>query len=257
MRRTLDRMKQKYYRCIGYNAKTINNLPFKCDPDHVRFWRRMSNGRWEPDTLHILSEYLTPESVFYDIGAWIGPTVLYASTCCRKIYCFEPDYVAYQYLLWNLRLNRRFTVIPFNLALGARNEIRTMSSFGKETGDSQSSLLHPNGDAGLTVLSLRLHTWADIVKPQKADFMKIDIEGAEFELLPDIADYLDQHKPVLYLSTHAHLLENHQKKEKMKTLAAIAELYAKKMDENRKPIPVDEWTSQKSLQQSRSFLLHD
>lgn len=257
MSRTLDKIKQRCYRTIGYNAKTINGFRFKCDPDHVRFWRRMKHGRWEPQTLHILSEYLTPDSVFYDIGAWIGPTVLYAAAGCRKVYCFEPDYVAYQYLLWNLRLNRLTNVMPFNIALSTRDEIRTMSSFGGEAGDTQSSLLNPDGSNGMAVLCLKLNTWMDIVKPEKADFMKIDIEGAEFDLLPEITDYIDRYKPIIYLSTHAHLLQDYEKKEKMKNLMAIADRYARCLDEKMISVPLDEMLSRHSMQRSRSFLLHD
>jgi hypothetical protein len=33
---------------------------------------------WEQDTFHILEHYKTSkESLYIDIGAWIGPTVLY------------------------------------------------------------------------------------------------------------------------------------------------------------------------------------
>lgn len=257
VRQTLDKIKQTCYRTLGYNAKTIDGLKLKCDPDHVRLWRRMKKGRWEPQTLRILSEYLTPGSVFYDIGAWIGPTTLYAAPRCRHVYCFEPDLVAYQYLLWNLRLNRPANVTPFNVALHTENGISAMSSFGGEAGDSQSSLLNPADSNGMQVLCLTLETWIDIVKPEKPSFIKMDIEGAEFELLPAIADFLDIHKPILYLSTHGHLMKDNEKQEKMKALSKIVSRYATCLDENLKPVAADEWTSPRSLQYSRSFLLHD
>lgn len=217
----------------------------------------MKKGRWEPRTLQILSDYLTPTSVFYDIGAWIGPTVLYAAPRCRSVYCFEPDYVAYQYLLWNLRLNRLQNVLPFNIALSIQDGIEGMSSFGDEAGDSQSSLLNPHENYGMEVLCLTFNTWLDMVKPDKADFIKMDIEGAEFDLLPAMADYIERYKPVIYLSTHAHLLPEPEKKEKMQNLASLAEKFDRCLNENLVPVSVEELWSESALQRPRTFLWCD
>ncbi len=53
---------------------------------------------------------------------------------------------------------------------------------------------------------LRFESWRALVKPPPINVMKIDIEGSEFGLLPDIQPYLEEYRPALHLSTHAPYL---------------------------------------------------
>lgn len=75
-------------------------------PHHLTFWTLLQNGRWEPETFVILRRFLNHRSVYYDIGAWIGPTVLYASKISGTVCAFEPDPVAYSHFLQNVTNNR-------------------------------------------------------------------------------------------------------------------------------------------------------
>ena len=205
---------------------TINSLNFQCDTYHSTFWESVSKGRWEPQTFKILSEFLKPDSVYCDIGAWIGPTVIYAARKCKQVYCFEPDIAAYPFLLWNIHLNRFQNVIPFNIALADCDGIRKISSFGK-LGDSRTSLLNPKNDEGINVLCLQWKSWMKIAQPEKIDFIKIDIEGGEFDFLPSIKEYLVQYKPILYLSTHREFLPKNCRKEVMQRLIGVLNIYKK------------------------------
>jgi len=112
---------------------------FACDAHHMKFWYNVARGKWEPETLAVLKQHLTSASVYADIGSYIGPTVLYAARRCKRVYCFEPDYVAYRYLLWNIDLNNLRNVLPFNLALGCGERVRNL--YAAKYGDMQTSLL--------------------------------------------------------------------------------------------------------------------
>ncbi len=208
------------FRALGYYSTRLRGVPLRVDPNHWRFWRKAARGLWEPDTLALLEQRLSPQMTVCDVGAWIGPTVLFAAQRCRHVYCFEPDSAAYAELLRNLQLNAARNVTPFNLALAAEDGMRPLSSFGGEPGDSQSSLLAPAGaEAAMQVACLSWAHWLGIAQPPRIDFLKIDIEGGEFELLPAMAGYLASHCPPLLLSTHAPYLAGAARAAGMRCLA--------------------------------------
>jgi FkbM family methyltransferase len=208
MNRIVKKISKAYYRALGYYPTSISGLKFKLDPYHIKFWKKVAKDRWEPQTYTIMSKFLNVDSIYCDIGAWIGPTVIYASRLCKQVICFEPDHIAYRYLRWNIELNDLFNVTSFNIALANSIAIRKMSAFGGKFGNSETSLLNDNqANKGIDVLTLTWDTFIDISKIDKIDFLKIDIEGGEFELLPTLKDYLSLHKPIVYLSTHAPFLD--------------------------------------------------
>ena len=141
MKQIVKKIRKAYCRVLDYYPTTINGLKFKCDPHYIWFWREVSSARWEPQTFNILTKFLKSNFIFCDIGAWIGLTVIYSARKLKQVFCFEPDFIAYEHLLWNIRLNGLCNVMPFNAALTNYDDIRKMGSFGKSIGDSMTSLL--------------------------------------------------------------------------------------------------------------------
>jgi FkbM family methyltransferase len=252
------RMPGAWFRARGYYPASIAGFDFRLDPYHVRFWSGAARGKWEPRTFEILREFLNPDSVYCDVGAWIGPTVVYAAKLCRRVICFEPDPAAFRYLAWNLELNTLKNVTPFNCALADRRGVREMSSFGGARGDSMTSLLNPES-AGTKIKVLTL-TWDDLREVpdiDRIDMLKIDIEGGEFELLPALGDFLSDRKPVVYLSTHAPYLEEGLRREKMEQIAEVMKVYGRCMDDQLRPVPIRELVSQGAREGFRSFVFTD
>jgi len=246
-----------FFRARGSYPARLGGKAVRVDPDHMEFWQATTSNTWEPDTFRILSRYLNPQSICYDIGAWIGPTAIYAAGLCKKVVCFEPDPVAYQYLLWNLRLNALPDILPLNIALADRDSSRHMSSMGV-LGDSMTSLLTSEKRKGsVEVLALSWKTWLNLGIAEKPDFMKIDIEGSEFSLLPTLKDYLHAHKPTLYLSTHTPFLEAHQRVEEMAKVLDVMALYRKCLNEKLEPVDPRRLLSEEALAQFHSFVLED
>lgn len=196
---------------LGSYPVRIDNQSFQCDPDHISFWNLVSRNCWEQDSLALIDGLLQPHSVYCDIGAWIGPTVLHASGKCRRVYCVEPDREAYRYLLANIRNNKLENVLPFNLALGEEDGLCNLASPRGKRGDSMSSLLLPTGKNAMEVLSLCWQTWTELIGTEQFDCLKMDIEGGEYALLPTMAEYLARQTPHLLLSVHPHLLDEQQR----------------------------------------------
>lgn len=88
---------------------------------YLQWWIKRYK-EWEDRTFIILDTFLDARRSFIDVGAWIGPTVLYGAAKAQHIYCFEPDPEAYRVLMRSNRSRRAEVSGP---ALG--------SSFDPET----------------------------------------------------------------------------------------------------------------------------
>ena len=136
-----ERLQEAWCRVRGWYPARVAGRQLRCDPDHISFWSKVDNGSWEPQTFTVLDSILAPGGIHLDVGAWIGPTVLHAAHCSQKVFCFEPDKVAYMYLLANLKLNKLDNVIPFNMAVAEKSRMSRMASPRGKRGDSMTSLL--------------------------------------------------------------------------------------------------------------------
>lgn len=232
MRALIRAIARFWFRARGEFGTRVRGVPFKADPYHIGFWRDVEAGKWEPEIFDAMDRFLRPSSAYVDVGAWIGPTVIYAAKKCARVYCFEPDPGAYQYLLWNLRLNELGNVMPFNLALSDRGGMRRLASPDGELGTSKSSLLEGRGSGeGAEVLCMTWGTWQEKVAPGRIDLLKIDIEGGEFELIPAMKDYLEREAPALHLSLHVPLLPEESRARELERLLDAVGHYTSAQDE--------------------------
>jgi FkbM family methyltransferase len=230
-----------WFRARGKVATRIRGDRYWTDPYHLGFWRDVERGRWEPDLFDVLEKHLRPDGVYADVGAWIGPTVLFAARRCRKVACFEPDPEAYQYLLWNLRLNGIRNVTPFQVALAAEAGIRRIASPVGGLGDSKATLLPtPGAGGGADVPCLRWSEWVSLPGVERPDFIKVDIEGGEFELIPSMAEYLRRERPTLHLSLHAPLLPEAERAKSLAVLLDAVRHFKTCIREDGSPIGMEE-----------------
>ncbi len=244
-----------YFRFKGFYPVAINDQSFKCDPYHPGFWRIVNNGGFEPQYFNVLDKYLSPESVYCDIGSWIGPTAIYASRKSKKVFCFEPDTIAYKYLLQNIQLNKINNVQTFNMAIAGFDGTVSMASHGGNLGDSMTSMvnLDPQKDS-FQANCISWKSWLKKNNHPKIDFIKMDIEGGEFELVVEMKDYLEERKPIFHLSTHSLYLPEKERKIKMKKLIDTLRFYSHCYNENHEPVTFNENLINQSLDQFRSFL---
>ena len=245
---------ETYHHILGYQPITINGIKYKCDPYHQKFWDVVNKGEWESQTYKILDKHLDINSVYCDIGAWIGPTVIFAAKKCKQVYCFEPDIIAYRFLLWNIALNKLKNVLPNNIALSNEDGIVTISSLGSELGDSMTSLLGDINKESISILCMKWENWITTVKPDKIDFMKIDIEGAEFEFIPSLENYLSKYKPVIYLSLHAPFLDEKFREEKLHIIVDTLKMYNHCYNESFEEVDINELTSKENQNNFNEYI---
>ena len=176
------------------------------------FWSRVASGAWEPETFALMDRILREGSRFVDIGAWIGPTTLYAAARGATVDAYECDPIALQSLTTNIALNpplsERIAVHP--VALGDAS--RTARVFSGQLGNSETSIYREHeregtvNDCADTVL-VPMRDAAEVFRERQyaaseSTLIKIDVEGAEFLIVPRLADIIGSSRAVWYVSFH-------------------------------------------------------
>lgn len=162
------------------------------------FWGAFNDGTWEPETFEIFNRYLDKEHSYLDIGAWIGPTVLYGSKLAKHVYAFEPDEVACAVLKQNINLNEISNVSITDEAVDETSGER-MLGMQSAYGDSMSSFLWTAESKPVKAVSLA----SVLMAHPDCNFIKMDIEGGEQRVLRGAAHWLKRAGfPTLYLSLH-------------------------------------------------------
>lgn len=254
MKNILKTIGKTYFRARGYYSAEICGKHYKLDPYHIAFWRAAAQGRWENTTFEVLEKYLKPTSTYVDIGAWIGPTVLHASRFCDRVYCFEPDPTAYRFLNWNIDLNNITNVSSFGVAIAAQAGIFKMATFGDNRGDSMTSLLQTESDYYIHALAISWAEFSTKVDLKNLDLIKIDIEGAEFDLIPTMSEFLKKQRPTLFLSTHSPYLDEPDRQQSMQKLWDSLSCYSWVYDEFLNPVHEKDFISKAASEKFNTYL---
>jgi FkbM family methyltransferase len=180
------------------------------------FWPRVKAGQWEPHTFAIMDRFLRPGWRFVDVGAWIGPTTLYAANKCDRVEAFECDPVALRALKTNIAANPQLMhrVGLHEHALGASDGFVRM--YSQALGNSETSIYGRHErfdeikDCGESVLvgmrdALTVFRDAGYANCDRT-LVKIDVEGAEFQIIPRLREVIAQSRCVWYVSFHPHNL---------------------------------------------------
>lgn len=173
-------------------------------PSWPEFWNVAGNGHWEPDMFDFMDRFLQPGWRWIDIGAWIGPTALYAAAKGAEVDAYECDPVALARLRHNIHLNGHLKIKVFGYALADFDGSMTM--WTREPGNSELTAIHaPDLYEPIPVLA------RDALKelPSHLDdrtIVKMDIEGSEFALLPRLTRLIAESRCLWHVSFHPQLV---------------------------------------------------
>ena len=157
-------------------------------------------GTYEIDKQLELARSLRPGEVFYDIGANVGFYTVLASRLVGPrgfIYAFEPLPTNVGYLTRHVELNRLSNVRLFSVALSDK---KGHATFDPGPHRSMGKLA---ADGSLTVETETVDALVASEKLRPPSCMKIDVEGAEVDVLRGALKTLESAKPMVLVATHS------------------------------------------------------
>ena len=126
------------------------------------------------------------DEIIVDIGAHIGLFTLFAAAKCpnAKVFCFEPDPDNFQLLMENIKLNNLATRIrAFKIGLSGKSGKRVMHVSESENTGNRSIIDSYTNEHTIEIETLTLSEVYRQCDISHIDFLKVDVENAEAEIL--------------------------------------------------------------------------
>lgn len=162
-------------------------------PNWLTFFRAKTLFSKEPETIDWIRNF-PPDSVFWDVGANVGTYSIFAGKNGSRVFSIEPSFLNLETLQRNIilnNLNDSVSMIP--IGLGSENHLASFylskenltwggahNSLGKNLGAGGKALQTPLKIAGLCITMDEIVSVFRIPKP---NFVKIDVDGLELEVL--------------------------------------------------------------------------
>ena len=168
-------------------------------------------GEFSEIELSLMSKFIMKDDVVFDIGSNIGAfTVPFAKKVGElgQVYAFEPQKVIYELLQDNVNKNKLKNVKVFNVGIGKKkeelelNEIdySKVGNFGGVSFKYDSSSFTKNiKNKKYKVKIINLDEFMEI---EKCNFMKIDVELMELDILTGGKNFLKKFRPILWIENH-------------------------------------------------------
>ena len=171
----------------GYRWK-INTLAGRS------YWK----GYYEPTITSLISQHLTKESVFFDIGANVGYFSLLAAVCSSagSVHSFEPD---------------KHT-LTFSKSIKQLNQLSNWTINNEGVGETTETLYYKTGPTTTTGtivtgsgVPIKITSVDDYVKKKqldRVDMIKIDVEGFGGYVLRGAVDTIAKYQPIIIMEIH-------------------------------------------------------
>ena len=164
-------------------------------------WGFWQNEFYEPEETELIKQLIKPDFICMDIGANIRYfTLLMAKfSLFGHVYAFEPEPSNFEMLKQNIALNKFGDITVYKEAVGDKNG--TMPLYLCPTNNGMHRLYKSKWCSDKTDTYVYTNQLDDYKFP-KIDFIKMDIEGAEFGALQGMIELLIRDRPILMIEFH-------------------------------------------------------
>ncbi|OGU40308.1 MAG: hypothetical protein A2X61_10850 [Ignavibacteria bacterium GWB2_35_12] len=167
-------------------------------------------GSYELPTIRFIKKTLKKGDIVIDIGANVGYLSLTFAQIIGdlgKVYGFEPEKRNFEIFNENIKLNGFKNIHPYKLAVSDNNKIIKLYLSKNENQGIHSTLLHTDtlSENFEEIEAIILDDFVIQNKIYKIDLVKIDVEGAEIDVVNGMKNILRDKKPVLILELVSEL----------------------------------------------------
>jgi FkbM family methyltransferase len=162
---------------------------------------------WYRDDYRLRADPLPRGATVIDIGANIGMFALYAAVECgaARVYAYEPFPGSYALLTRNAESNRVAAIVPVPIAIAGRAGGRSLHLHGRHGVHS----LFGTSDEGVPIDCITLADAFARDRIERCDFLKLDCEGAEYEILLAAPPEVFARTARIALEYHDWMTEHH------------------------------------------------
>lgn len=167
---------------------------------------RMLGSRWDPGTVALIRALVHEGHVCLDVGANVGALTLAMAECVAprgRVYAFEPGPLPYGRLVRNLRLNPSIAGCVEALPLGVADEPGTLHWHWSPDEPGNPANATMLGTTGTPVAVTSIDGYFAGRPLPRLDFVKIDVEDMEYEVLAGGRATWVAHQPILYFESDA------------------------------------------------------
>lgn len=169
----------------------------------------LHRGQYEPIETAVMRRYLKPGMTMLDVGANIGHYAMVAARMVGPdgaVVAFEPEPENFAALQANLALNGLTQARAENLALGAiEGELTLYRDEANRGGHSLAPGNVQRAGQGTRVRVATLDAYVDAHLPgRRVGFIKMDVQGAEAQVIAGARTMLLRDKPVLLMEFWPH-----------------------------------------------------
>ena len=184
--------------------RTINGHTVRLPTRYYKYFP----DNYEKENFEFLLATVQKGDVVLDIGAHIGLFAAIASQAVGsggKVFAFEPSPTTYSLLSKTMTINNATGIIKtYQQAVGSQQG-KTTFFISNDQADNSNSLVNYKEDRPLHGIDINVTTIDFFVSEQqlsKVDFVKIDVEGAEFDAIKGAVNTFKKFKPVCILAIH-------------------------------------------------------
>jgi FkbM family methyltransferase len=157
------------------------------------------------------------DSVVVDIGANVGVFSLFAARRARVVYALEPASSNFERLVKNT--SQVASIVPLKCACAARDGRATLDVSGSPVAFSLKTSSGSGTQEAIEVISLA--TLFERYKIERCDFLKLDCEGAEFEIVWESDPALLSRVRRIVMEYHDHLSTQYSHVEMLEKLKSL------------------------------------
>lgn len=156
-------------------------------------------GSYEMGKRLAFEREIKPGSTVYDIGANVGYFSLLASILVGesgKVFAFEPLPRNVEFLRKHISINKLSNIEVIEAAVSSQSG-EAFFDLGAST-----AMGHLSDSGGLEIQMVSLDDMVSAGEIKPPDYIKLDVEGAEYDALRGAEVVIDKFQPVLFLDTH-------------------------------------------------------
>lgn len=185
----------------------VDDLLFKIDTASYLEWSLFFYGGYEFFISKLFERFVQSGAVVADIGANVGIHALKLGSIVGPrgaVYAFEPHPEVFSKLMENIKLNKLSCIKPVQAGLAEKSGEFILQGFDKNSSNQGTSFLitgsvddKNHNENKYRVKVLRFDDWAESEKLERLDFIKIDVEGVDVEVLAGAIATISKFKPTI------------------------------------------------------------